>query len=102
MILQLKIGDTFTFDDIADFKDDTIFAYPTYGNNNIRNGRKIIELNDLLIEDVDLIKIDARNGRVVMDLCDSFGKGICRKIMKLNETLEVSGFNDIPVYKFIS
>lgn len=102
MILQLKQGDKYTFDDFVNFKDDTIFAYPTYGNNEVRNGRKIIELNDILIEDVDLIKIDTSGGFVVMDLCNSFGKCICRKLMKWAETLEINGFESSPVYEFVN
>lgn len=102
MTLQLKVGDTFTFENFIDFKDDIILINPTYGNNEVRANEKIIELNGLLIENVDLIKVDTSDGFVVVDLVNSIGKRICRKVMKWTETLEVSCMCGVPIYKFLS
>lgn len=97
-----EIGNKYTYDDFATFKDELIFVRPTYGDNEVRIKDKIIELNGLLIEGVDLIKIDTRDGFVVVDLVSSVGERICRKIMKWTETLEVYSMCGMPVYKFVS
>lgn len=97
-----EIGNRYTFEDFARFEDEVTFVQPTYGNNEVRVSEKIIELNGFLIEDVDLIKINTSGGFVVMDLVNSVGRRMCRKIMKWTETLEVSSMCGVPVYKFVS
>lgn len=102
MISQLKLGDSFTFDDFAKHENKVILFKPTYGKNEVRIANKIIDFTGLLIEDVDLIKIDTGGGFVAIDLCNSLGNRICRKLMKRTEMLVVNGFDSSPKYNFVN
>ena len=89
-ILNLKAGDRYTFDDFANL-NDIIIAYPIYGDNDVRENNKIIDIDGILINDVDTIRIDSTGDNVIVDFYNSLGVEICRRLMKVQESFEVRG-----------
>lgn len=98
--LNLKDGDKYSFDDFANF-NDVIIAHPTYGNNEVRESNKIIDIDGYLINDVDTIKVDSSGDFVIVDFYSSLGVEICRRLMKVHESFEVRG-GSFMRYKFVN
>ena len=89
-ILNLKAGDRYTFDDLAKL-NDIIIAYPIYGNNDARESNKIIDIDGILINDVDTVRIDSTGDSVIVEFYNSLGVEICRRLIKIYESFEVHG-----------
>ena len=88
--LNLKVGNKYTFHDFAKF-NDIVIVHPIYGNNNVRETNKIVDIDGYLINDVDTIRIDSTGDSVIVDFYNSLGVEICRRLMKVQESFEVRG-----------